>query len=91
MTASAEAERQDRSKYRQCEGEGDGETSQSVSVSVSGSTSINNSSNKTFLNKLRRSLQYGTFKQVNHLAIFLICIINNGLMIRRRQFSKRDL
>ena len=55
MTTSAEAERQDRSKCRQSEGE------------EAESDSRNNQTSKTFVGKLRRSLHYGTFKQVNHL------------------------
>ena len=65
MTASAEAGRQGRSKYRQSGGgEGDLDTSPTATASVS--YSVNNQSTKTFVSKLRRSLQYGTFK-VNHL------------------------
>ena len=65
---SAEAGRQDRSKCRQCEGEREGDN--------------RNSQTRIFVSKLRRSLQYGTFKQVNHLIIKIIAII---IMVRRRK------
>ena len=62
MTTSAEAERQDWSKCRQSEGEAESENR-------------NNQATKTFVGKLRRSLQYGTFKQVNHLIVKILIII----------------
>ena len=57
---SAEARRQDRSKCRQCEGEREGE--------IEGDK--RNSQTRIFVSKLRRSLQYGTFKQVSHISIY---------------------
>ena len=88
MTASAEAERQGRSEYSECR-----ETRRTSSItSIRTRTSVNSQSNKTFASKLRRSLQYGTFKQVNHLIIKIIAIIIIIIiMVRRRQGPVRGL
>ena len=86
MTASAEAERQGRSEYSECR-----ETRRTSSItSIRTRTSVNSQSTKTFASKLRRSLQYGTFKQVNHLIIKIIAIVII-IMVRRRQGPVRGL